>query len=267
MNPQELQQIRSEVYKAPVEPQVSPSFDPHDVDLIAREPWEAVLEKFTEDMDPFAIDLVKLADRFKKYVEKRQEYDLEVPGKIILLAAMLLKMKADIVLSGKEQEDRGQELYEEEDAFLFEDDVFEPYEEALKVPEKVVFPAKRRAKRKVTLDELKGALGKALTIKKRRRTRQKTRSQDYGLQVQEKDIKDRLDNLFGRLKGLLGDAAEKIRFNQLLSSPEKAEKINRFIEVLHLESEEKVRCVQEEFLGDIEIIVQELEEEVTGVGG
>ncbi|MFB6294295.1 MAG: hypothetical protein ABEI97_00900, partial [Candidatus Nanohaloarchaea archaeon] len=52
-------------------------FDPHSVEAISAGNWERTLRKFTEDMDPWAIDVVELADRYKSYIDRAESFDLE----------------------------------------------------------------------------------------------------------------------------------------------------------------------------------------------
>jgi chromatin segregation and condensation protein Rec8/ScpA/Scc1 (kleisin family) len=52
---------------------------------------------------------------------------------------------------------------------------------------------------------------------------------------------------------LLSSGRKKASFKEILSEDTKEEKITKFIHLLHLESENKIRCTQREFLGDIEI--------------
>lgn len=225
-------------------------FDPHSVEAISDGRWEETLQTFTADMDPWEIDIVELADRYKSYIQKMETFDLEVPGRVILVAAILLRMKAEILRGEEEPEEQG---FEEQ--MEFEEEIEEEEESRqLRIPEAVPEPPiRKKGKRKVTLDELKDALEKALEIEEERSERQETRNvEDYGIEVEEKDFTDRLENMYSTLKGYVQDSSG-LRFSELVEKEESSEKIEQFVNLMHLETEEKVRCYQEEWLGDIEI--------------
>lgn len=239
-------------------------FDPHDVDAIAGQDWETVLQRFTEDMDPWAIDIVTLAERYKSYIDRMERFELTVPGRVILICAVLLRMKTEIVrdLYGEDAEQEA----EEEMAAMFgelDDEEWEEVEDEaqLRIPEAVPTPpVKRRSVRKVTLDELKGALEKALHVQERREERQEERrDEDYGVEVEEDDITDRLNSLYNRLKAVLGAGREAVTFSDIVEDEARTETLDRFVHIMHLETDQRVRCMQEEWLGEIEIEV--LEEE------
>ncbi|UCG95409.1 MAG: hypothetical protein JSV92_05245, partial [archaeon] len=56
--------------------------------------WEEVLEYIImeEGMDPWDIDIVKLADALLEYIENMGILDFQVPSRIIIIAAILLRM-------------------------------------------------------------------------------------------------------------------------------------------------------------------------------
>ncbi|MDY6774351.1 MAG: segregation/condensation protein A [Candidatus Nanohaloarchaea archaeon] len=233
-------------------------FDPHSVETISAGNWEKTLKRFTEDMDPWAIDIVELADRYKSYMETVEQFDLEVPGRVILVGAVLLRMKAEILRG--EEEDEVEEGFDEQ-MELEEEVVEEDGGRQLKIPEAVPEPPiKKKGERKVTLDELKDALNKALEIEEERTERQETRHvEDYGIEVEEKDFTDRLENMYEGLKSYVNGGKDALTFSELVEKEENREKIDQFVNLMHLETEERVQCYQEEWLGEIEIELIEQE--------
>ncbi len=248
-----------------------PEIETDDIAAIRQADWEQVLERFTEDMDPWAIDLVKLADRYQSYIERMERFDLEVPGRIIMVGAVLLRMKAEIL---RDLEDHG-ELTEEDEQHLeeemealddmmdFEEDDLDAVEdEQLRIPEAVPKPpVKKKSKRKVTLDELKDALEKAVEIGNKREERQETRKQakDYGIEVEEDDITNKLDQLYTTLRDRISSTEDAITFSDIVEQQEKQEQINKFVHIMHLETDAKINCMQEEWLGDLKIEVLDKE--------
>ncbi|MDY6776566.1 MAG: segregation/condensation protein A [Candidatus Nanohaloarchaea archaeon] len=233
-------------------------FDPHSVENISQGDWERTLAKFTEDMDPWSIDIVKLADRYKSYIERMEDFDLELPGRVIMVGAVLLRMKAEVL----RQEEEGEVGEDFEEQVEYEEEFIEEEEEGrqLKIPEAVPKPpVKKKGKRKVTLDELKDALDRAMDIQERRSRRQEERreEEDFGVEVEEEDITDRLESMYSSLKSYIGGGDDAVTFSNLVEQEERREKIEKFVNLMHLETEERVQCYQEEWLGEIEIEVLE----------
>jgi segregation and condensation protein A len=251
-----------------------PDIDTKDIEAIRDADWETVLERFTEDMDPWAIDIVKLADRYKSYIERLERFDLEVPGRIIVVGAVLLRMKAEILRESYEdgdpaavdREESLEELEHEMEEIIDEEaeEGLDPVDDdQLRIPEAVPKPpVKKKGKRKVTLDELKDALEKAVEIDEKREERQEERkeAEDYGIEVEEDDITNRLDQLYTTLRDRIGgNDDDAVTFSELVEEQEKQEKLDKFVHVMHLETDQKVRCMQEEWLGDLHIEVLETE--------
>ncbi|MEM5814711.1 MAG: hypothetical protein QXD77_02750, partial [Candidatus Aenigmatarchaeota archaeon] len=65
------------------------------INLMISEPiWEDVIVRIVaeEGMDPWKLDLIKLADVFAAYVSKMDRLDLRIPARFVLIAAILLRM-------------------------------------------------------------------------------------------------------------------------------------------------------------------------------
>jgi len=126
------------------------------------------------------------------------------------------------------------------------------------VPDEALKPAvDRRAKRRVSLKELKGALEKAMKIQQRRRKRRHKRlerqeEQEF-IDMPEEDISERLDQLMERLTAVFENEDDAVSFVEMVDQKNREDKLETFRHLLHLETDEKIRCQQEEFFGDIEI--------------
>jgi chromatin segregation and condensation protein Rec8/ScpA/Scc1 (kleisin family) len=67
--------------------------------------------------------------------------------------------------------------------------------------------------------------------------------------MDEEDLTQRLNNLLGSIKSrITSESQEKVDFNELLEQKDREEKIEKFKHMLHLENDEKVDLIQEEFL-------------------
>src|SRR3989338_1123709 len=75
--------------------------------IVLGSDWQEVLTTLVaeEGMDPLSVDLVKLADAFRIYLERLQKFDFRVPARFILVAAILLRMKAELLLDEEEEKE------------------------------------------------------------------------------------------------------------------------------------------------------------------
>ena len=67
--------------------------------LVSRElSWQQIIQDLikSEQLDPWDIDLSKLTQKYMEKVQKLEESNLIVPSKILLAAAILLRIKAII---------------------------------------------------------------------------------------------------------------------------------------------------------------------------
>ena len=58
--------------------------------------WQVMIQELvkTEQMDPWDIDLSIISEKFLTFIEKMKETNLRISGKIILAAALLLRLKS-----------------------------------------------------------------------------------------------------------------------------------------------------------------------------
>lgn len=230
----------------------------YEIEHMAEQPWEETLDVLTRDMDPSSIDISVLADRYREYLNELQDYDLSVPARAIRLCAALLKMKT-LALDGEE----AQEEEEPENPMDFEEPIEEVEDETpdLETGPDLEMPVKPRPKRRMELDELKTALRDAMEVKERRDERQEVREEfDEQFEFDEEDINSRINSLFSKVKNLVSGSDDRVEFQSLLEENTNEEKIEKFMHVLNLENDKRVRTIQEEFLGDLHV---KPEEEVT----
>jgi len=220
------------------------------VEMIADQPWEETLEFLTTDMPPQEIDIKVLADRYRKYVSEMHEHDLSISAKAVRICAALLNMKTMAIYAPEKEE-----LTEEDENPLdFEDEETQKEKNPVKVGPKLDIPVKSRPKRRMRFEELKDALEDALQVQERREERQEMRIEmDQAFKIEEDDITDKLDSLMNSIISSVKSSDESIEFENLLDQREREEKLEKFKHVLHLENDEKVRLIQEEFLGELHV--------------
>lgn len=224
------------------------------IEMMAEQPWEETLDFLTSDMPPQEIDIKVLADRYREYIKGLQEYDLSIPAKGIRICAALLKMKTIAIYNPEQLEPDEEELVEDENAEMDEDQGPE-----LELGPELNVPVKKEPRRRMRLDELKEALNDALQVHERREERQEMRMEmDQAFEFEEEDLTDKLDSLLDSIISFATKDDESVEFDSLLEQKDREEKIEKFKHVLHLENDEKVQLIQEEWLGDLEVKPEEL---------
>lgn len=230
--------------------------DQQHVEMMAKQPWEETLDFLTADMPPQEIDIKILANRYRTYIKEMQEYDLSVPAKGIRICAALLNMKTMAIYQPEEFKDDEEVIEENPMEFKEEDEGPE-----LELGPELEMPVKQKPKRRMRLDELKEALDNALQVHDRREERQEMRAEmDEAFEFEEEDLTDKLDSLMDSIISFVGkdEDDESIEFDSLLEQKDREEKIEKFKHVLHLENDEKVRLIQDEWLGNLQVQPEEV---------
>ena len=222
------------------------------IEELIGETWEGVLTLLTSDMDPWNIDLSELARRYRAYLQALQELDFEVPGRMVLTCSILLRMKSDELLAMEYRTDRAGLVAELEEAIEQEEFVWEEPAD----PDMFALPVLRRPHRQVTLADLRKALTSALKVSRRRAERliEHVEIDEFdpfeNYEIGGIDFSDRLHLLLTKIKNFLS-GRRVLSFFRLLECGDKAERVQRFFEILHLASSGEIKCSQKEFLGDI----------------
>lgn len=216
--------------------------------IIEKQSWEDIIYQIVsyENLNPWDIDIVKLTDSFLKYIEKLKVLDFRIPAKIVVVAAILLRLKCEIF--SPFEKSGGSGGYNKE----IDDEILRLKEETQNLELKS--PIKRRPKRKVTLDELVDALKKAVKVQEKKEgARNKLRSKlGRHLVTDEIDIEIRINNLMLEIDGLLDKLnSEKVEFSKLVNEWEANNIIDNFLPLLHLASRGKVGTDQREFFKEI----------------
>lgn len=233
----------------------------HDLLFGERLSWQAIIYDLinTEQLDPWDIDIVLLSDKYLIKVRELEEANFFVSSKVLLAAALLLRIKSEIllykylpslddVLFGRKEEKH---------------DVQEKLELDEDVPELVPRTPLPRL-RKVTLQELMASLGNAMNTEQRRIKRiivEKQREQETAISLPKRriNVHDRMREVYEMLQRMFNEKEEKISFKNL-AGQSKEERIGTFVPLLHLDNQKKVWLEQEEHLGEIWVWMKELYE-------
>ncbi len=225
--------------------------------------WQSLLLELvkSEQMDPWDIDISELSQKYVEMIKKLKAADLRVSGKVLLAAALLLRIKATRLL--------------EEDVSQF-DALLNGEEETLSLDEPTNLPpgvnrelykrlkllprAPQPRKRKVSIYDLIEALQKALETKKRRIDRIPI----VDIEIPEKkfDITKTMDELFQRIVAYF-EKEKKVTFSQITpQDADKQAKIYTFIPLIFLSNTGRLELQQQEHFGEIEILLRQNEKEV-----
>jgi len=211
--------------------------------IIEKESWEEVIYYIVnvENLDPWNIDLVKLTDSFLRYLKAVEELDFRIPAKIVFVAAILLKLKADYLSIFEEREEAAEE------AKPFEDLGIDPNLVQLS------YPMKRVPKRQVTLDELIHALRKAMTVEKRREERKQLFARKLQVAIPtEEDITKKIERVMQEIEELIKKLnLDRIEFKQIVEEWKRDKIVDHFIPILHLDQERKIEVQQPEIFREI----------------
>lgn len=231
---------------------------PHEFiyDMIFKEDdvtWQSVIYELAREgkIDPWDIDISVLTAEYLQMLKKLKEMNFRLSGKVILAAAVLLKMKAERI--GLEQ------LYllmnPPEPEELGDEPELEKHFTKAELQSRIPMPRKR----KVTIFELVDALKKALEVDERRRQRVlDLRPAPRILDIKKPDIFSKIQVVFSKLRDLARKFKSKlIPFEELIPSTEKKDVIWTLIPLLHLANEGKLELLQEEAFGKIFIKTSE----------
>ena len=218
--------------------------------------WQNMIYELVkhENMNPWDINVSLLAKHYLQMLKKLKELDFRVSGKVVLAAAILLKIKSQKLLSDDIGElDRLMSLEEEMSEEEFYEELESPPSEE-EIPSLMPRTPQPR-KRKVSIYDLMIALQKALEVRDRRILRS---IPSVKVEVPEKkvDISKLIADVHNRIKSYFSTAAGKLTFSKLIEGEGKADKIYKFNALLHLANVDhrQVDLVQEEHFGEIEIV-------------
>ncbi len=215
--------------------------------------WQEIIYDLinTEQLDPWDIDLFVLAQKYLVKIKELEEANFVVSSKVLLVCALLLRIKSDILLNKymKSIDDilfnKKQEIQEKLKVTGFED--FDD------IPELVPRTPLPRLK-KVSLQELMAALNKAVQTEERRVVKKEVEKEIYErtqlfLPKKSVNLLERIKNMHSKVIGLF-QKQDKIPFSNI-SGDKKEDKINAFIPLLHLDTQKKLWLHQESYLEEI----------------
>ncbi len=221
--------------------------------------WQSILYDLInrEELDPWDVDVSLITRKYIEMIRILKEHDFRLSGKVILAAALLLKIKSKKWMrEDMANLDRLFSSAEEEMESLL-DDIEDEYTPKEKVEAELIPRTPLPRKRKVSVYDLVNALEKALEVKHRRVLRDMPifnvmppkKSKDISLVIKE---------FYRMIKQLfIEQKKERVTFSSLLPSEGKEDKVYTFIPLLHLSNQQKINLSQQQQFGEIEITLHQ----------
>ncbi|MBE8538540.1 segregation/condensation protein A [Geoglobus acetivorans] len=226
------------------------------------------------EIDPVNIDVVDVADKFLKELEKAKKLDLRISGRVLLYAAILVRMKSDIITTEAIgiQEEEAENDYEgdfSEPVYVdydYPEDEFESYiaqdfieEEILdesiledELISALIDAGRKRVRRYTTLEDLIKELESAERVRKARRKR-RVRKPEVQIDPLEVPHDEDLEESIEKLKTVI---EEMMKNRDIVKLGEIAgfDLVSKYISILHLAFRRVFEIHQERiFETDIEI--------------
>ncbi len=219
--------------------------------------WQSMIYELVkhENMNPWDVDVTLLAKRYIQMLKKFKQLDFRISGKVVLAAAILLKIKSQRLLSDDIGElDRlmnPEEMSEQE----FYDDLESASREGSGEIPALIPRTPQPRKRKVSIYDLMIALQKALEVRDRRILRS-IPSVRIDVPQRKIDITKLIAQVYEKVTSHFSSTSEKLTFSKLTQEASREAKIHDFMSLLHLANfdNRKIDLVQGENFGEIEIV-------------
>ncbi len=223
--------------------------------------WQSILYNLVkeEGMNPWDIDVSLLARRFIETVKQMKEADFRLSGKVVLAAAILLRLKSTRFVE-EDLVELDRLISSTED--MSSDEFYDELEQLSSRPmtpdemKRLIPRTPQPRKRKVSVYDLVNALEQALEVKKRRVMRS-IPTMDFGYQAKKADVSLMIRQVYNRILTYFKLGRNKIYYHNLLpDGASKEDKVLTFIPLLHLTNERKLDLNQLEHFGDIQIFLK-----------
>jgi len=250
------QQVEEEIEK------ISPN-QVYDIITSKKPDWQVIIYEMvhSNQLDPWDLDLVIITKKYFEKIEELEETDFYISSKVLLAAALLLRIKSELLLN-RHLKDIDEILFgkKKEEARPIERIEIDESELPILVPKT---PMSRL--RKVTLPELMIALNKAMNTESRRIKRdvaikRAEKLTSAGLpEIKKIDLKDRVKTFYEQIVSKIKKPEKptnKLTYNDLTQN-EKEEKLATFLPLLYLSNNRKLWLEQEGHLDEIWIYLFE----------
>lgn len=215
--------------------------------------WQTIIYDLvkSEQMNPWDIDVSVLSQKYLETIKQLQEHNFFISGKVILAAAILLKIKS-VKLVEENLAEFDSQLFQRDEDLLEEGSYIDPVTQQ-PIPDLLIKTPQAR-KRRIDLNDLMQALDRALKVNRNRLIRRHAERVIHEARLPENkiDISALIKSVYNKILSWFAKK-EKITFTELVGSDKKEDKINTFIPLLYLTTSHDVDLHQEIPFGEIEI--------------
>lgn len=216
--------------------------------------WQSILFDLVKrgDMDPWDIDIGKLAEKFLEVIRHLQETSFRMNGKVILACSTLLKIKTMALLEHD---------INALDALLAQQDEsgIDELDEQGRKRERIyvegvpkIFPKTPQPRqRQVSIYDLVDALEQALEVNTRRQRRVLFSYPEVRIPERKIDLHGAMESLHVRVKDHYNQTSERLTFDDLVEGLDRQGIIYTFIPLLHLTTARKTDIDQPEHFSTI----------------
>jgi len=215
--------------------------------FVSEGTWKDLLIELVRknELDPWNVDIIEIADKYIEAVKELKVLDLRIPANIILAASILLHFKSEALYLELEGKQENEEVAEETTQRIIPE-----------IPQ-LSFRLRLPPKRKVTLAELIQALDEAMKIKE---VKEQKRNEVFTLPIkfENKDIELELNRVLQEIK-MSVDEKGMTTFSSLAKISKGNDiLVDLFVPLLYLANREKIILLQEQFFGEIIIVLGRL---------
>ncbi|MEK6890214.1 MAG: segregation/condensation protein A [Nanoarchaeota archaeon] len=225
--------------------------------------WQSIIYDLinSEQLNPWDIDLSLLSQKFLEKVRLLEEANFFVSSKVLFAAALLLRIKSEILLETDIQS-LDDILFGKKEEKKYIQERIELDEE---IPNLIIRTPLPRFK-KVTLDELMSALGNAIKTETRRiqkvaLTRQQEFETALSLPKKRININESIKGVHAHLEDVFKNRTERVAFSEIAGTDDNEKRVATFVPLLHLDNQHKVWLEQDKHFDEIWILLKEMYEE------
>jgi len=220
--------------------------------------WQAIIYDLinTEQLDPWDIDLVLLSTKYLERIRALEEANLFISSKVLFAASLLLRIKSEILLN-RYIPSLDEVLFGKKEEKHY---IQEKIELEGEIPELIQRTPLPRA-RKVSLEELIAALGKAVKTENRRIQKTVLMKQQeietaISLPRRQINLTEKIRDVYSKLKNIFSNRGERVSLSEF-AGKDSDERVAHFVPLLHLDMQHKVLLEQEKHLEEIWIWMKE----------
>ncbi|VVB77374.1 Segregation and condensation protein A [uncultured archaeon] len=207
--------------------------------FVGEATWKDILVELVHknQLNPWDIDIIDIVEKYISVVKGMKVMDMRVPANIVLAASILLRLKSEMLAFWQEDEAEAEQEPSMGRPFVAVDDL----SVRLRLP----------PRRRVTLQELIGALDEAMKLKDYRIQKTLEVGRQFPLVLAHMDVEADIEALHALIKDNV-DGSRMITFSSLYAVSKKEDALlDVFIPLLFLANKNRVTLVQESFFKEI----------------